>query len=69
MLVVDFDEQQNVTSTEGHYSGGAVVYAGWKQVVQSLVEAGWGRLRPGEYIKQLKIDDNGVTLVIVMGSR
>jgi hypothetical protein len=69
MLVVNFDELQNVTSTEGHYNGGACVYAGWKQVVQSLIEAGWGRLRPGEHIKQAKIDENGVTLVIEMGSQ
>jgi len=48
--------------------GGVCVYAGWRNVVQSLVEAGWGRLEDDEHIKQAKIDENGVTLVIEKNS-
>lgn len=39
MLAVNFDELQNITSTEGHYRGGTCVYAGWKQAMKARIEA------------------------------
>lgn len=63
MMIFNFDEAGRLQESSD-YRGGSVTFGTWPAVARSLVAAGWGTLNPGEYCQQLKIDEEGITMVI-----
>lgn len=62
--VITFNQDGQVVSQDAPYRGGTVTEGSWATVARDLVAIGWGTLNPGEYCKQLVIDDHGIKMVI-----
>ena len=63
-MIFNFEENGRLKNDGADYRGGSVTFGTWATVARDLAAIGWGTLNPDEYCQQLKVDQEGITMVI-----